>query len=147
MSDRIFAVLWLAFTAALAYLAMQFEVPFSYEPVGPKAYPIMLAVLMAFCAVCLLVKPDRKAVWPSGVLLRRVVVMIVAIFAYAFLFEWLGFIVATALLTIALGRLFGGTWGKCAAGGAVMGVALYFAFDRLLDVTLPLGTLFKSAGA
>jgi putative tricarboxylic transport membrane protein len=147
MSDRIFAVVWLAVVAGLAYLATRFEVTFTYEPMGPKAYPLMLAGLMALCALYLIVKPDAEASWLRGALLKRTGVMVAALFLYAFLFEWLGFIAATALLVTALGRLFGGTWTQCAAGGLVMGVALFFAFDKLLDVTLPLGSLITSLQA
>ena len=41
-----------------------------------------------------------------------------------------------------IGRFFGGTWGKLVIGGALLGVSLYLLFDRVLDVTLPLGTVF-----
>ncbi len=54
-------------------------------------------------------------------------------------FEWLGFPIATALLTMVIGMLFGATIPAAGISGAVLGILLWYAFDRLLDVTLPLG--------
>ena len=70
----------------------------------------------------------------------RIALMVLFCAGYAFLFQWLGFIVATALMTVAVGRLFGGGWGKCAIGGVVMSV-FFVLFDKVLDVVLPGGLL------
>lgn len=40
-----------------------------------------------------------------------------------------------------IGMLFGATIPAAGISGAVLGILLWYAFDRLLDVTLPLGTL------
>jgi putative tricarboxylic transport membrane protein len=61
--------------------------------------------------------------------------------AYAFLFQWLGFVIATTLMTIFVGRLFGGGWVKCAIGGAIMSILFFLLFDKVLDVVLPTGLL------
>ncbi|SPU48670.1 Tripartite tricarboxylate transporter TctB family [Bordetella trematum] len=61
--------------------------------------------------------------------------------AYAFLFQWLGFIIATVLMTMAVGRLFGGSWTKMLIGGVVMGLLFFLLFDKALDVVLPTGLL------
>lgn len=145
MSDRLFAVLWIAFCAAVAWMAWQIEAPFSYEPIGPRAYPLLLAGAMAAAAAWILVKPDRDPDWPRGAGRVKAVLLVVAFIAYAFLFEWLGFPLATALVTVAVGRLFDGGWKVVVAGGVGLGAGLWYFFDRLLDVTLPLGRLFTGA--
>ncbi|KUC94149.1 membrane protein, partial [Salmonella enterica subsp. enterica serovar Schwarzengrund] len=43
------------------------------------------------------------------------------------------------LLTMVIGMLFGATIPAAGISGAVLGILLWYAFDRLLDVTLPLG--------
>ena len=50
-----------------------------------------------------------------------------------------GLPLATALLTFSIGLLFQASLPAAAISGVVMGAALYYAFDQLLDVTLPLG--------
>ena len=54
-------------------------------------------------------------------------------------FEWLGFPVATAILTMVIGILFNASLPAAGISGVVMGIFLWYAFDRLLDVTLPPG--------
>ena len=145
MSDRIFAVIWLAFCAGVAWLAWKIDAPFSYEPIGPRAFPLLLAGAMAFSAAWLFIRPDREPDWPLGTLRGKVFVLFVAFVAYAVLFEWLGFPVATTLMTIAIGRMFDGGWKAVTGGGIALGVGLWFFFDKLLDVTLPLGRLWAGA--
>lgn len=143
MSDRIFAGAWLAATAVIAWITWQIEVPFSYEPIGPRAFPWMLCALMAACALRMLARPDAEPLWPRGPLLGKSATMLAAMVAYAFAFEWLGFPVATFAVCVAIGRVFGGSWSGCIASGIGIGLGFWFFFDRLLEVTLPLGTLWS----
>lgn len=141
MSDRIFAALWLAVVAGAAFVAWKIEVPFSYEPIGPRAFPWLLCALMAACAVRLLWRPDPEPEWPRGSLGLKSAALVAVLFAYAFFFEVLGFVVATAALGALLGRLFGGSWKASVVAGIAMGIGFWFFFDKALDVTLPAGLL------
>jgi len=145
VSDRIFSVVWLAFCAGVAWLAWQIDAPFSYEPIGPRAFPLLLAGAMALAAGWLVLKPDREPDWPRGTLRAKAFALFIAFLAYAMLFEWIGFPVATALMTVAVGRLFDGGWKAVAAGGIGLGIGVWYFFDKLLDVTLPLGRLWTGA--
>jgi putative tricarboxylic transport membrane protein len=71
----------------------------------------------------------------------RIALLVALVAGYALLFQWLGFVIATALMVIAVGRLFGGTWRNCVIGGVSMGVLFFLLFDKVLDVVLPLGIL------
>lgn len=145
MSDRVFAVLWLAFCAFIAWVGWKIEAPFSYEPIGPRAFPLLLTAGMAASAAWLLIRPDAAPDWPNRALLVKLAVLLGSFLAYAVVFEWLGFPLSTAIVTIVIGRLFGGGWLAVAIGGAGMGGGLWFFFDRILDVTLPLGRVFTGA--
>jgi putative tricarboxylic transport membrane protein len=142
MADRIFGIVTVALAALIALLAQNIDVPLSYEPVGPKAWPLVLAVLLAACGVLLTLRAiDAEAapVFPRGQLAGRVFAMSAVIGAYAVMFEPLGFALSTWLLTVALGRIFGGKWLQLVGAGGVLGIGLYYGFDRLLDVTLAPG--------
>jgi putative tricarboxylic transport membrane protein len=141
-SDRIFAVLLLVVLAGAAWVGWRIEETFSYEPIGPRAYPLLLCALMAACAVWLLIKPDPAAQLPRGPLRILVGLLLAALLAWSLLFAVLGFIASTALASAAIARLFGAAWVKCVAFGVVSSVALYLFFDKLLEVTLPVGRLF-----
>ncbi|HKI74932.1 MAG TPA: tripartite tricarboxylate transporter TctB family protein, partial [Pseudomonadales bacterium] len=118
------------------------HVPFAYEPVGPKAFPILLAVLMALCCGVLLAAPDRDTQWPHAAVLAKGALLIVVLLTYASLFEALGFPLATGLMVIALSRLFGASLKAGLISGVLVGVLGYIVFDRLLEVSLPLGRLW-----
>lgn len=141
MSDRVFALVWLALCAVAAGIGWQIEAAFSYEPIGPRAYPLLVIVLMALCAGCLACRRGDRADWPSAATLGRLSSLALLLLAYAAVFEWLGFPLASALLIVGIGRLFGGGWLACLLLGVISGIGLYYGFDRLLDVTLPAGRL------
>ena len=142
MSDRVFATLWLGVCATIAWQMWRLVVPFAYEPVGPKAFPLLLAGLMTICCVVLMFRPDHDIHWPEPALLRKGLMLIAILFAYGTLFEWLGFPLATTLMVLGVSRIFGASW----VGGAITGISVggvgYVLFDRLLEVSLPLGRLW-----
>jgi putative tricarboxylic transport membrane protein len=142
MYVRVFAAAWLLVCAGLSLVAWGFEAPFAYDPVGPRAYPLLLLFLMACGSLWLLCKPHGEPTppfdWPMA---RRAALCVLAILAYALLFEPLGFVITTALATFALGLLFNGRVLPSLISAVLMGVLLYVLFDLLLDVPLPLGVL------
>ncbi|MEK0361893.1 tripartite tricarboxylate transporter TctB family protein [Pseudomonas sp. CBC3] len=142
MYVRVFAAAWLLACAGLALLAWSFEAPFAYDPVGPRAYPLLLLFLMGCGALWLLCKPHAEPTPPfDWMMARRALFCVLVLLGYALLFETLGFVITTALATFALGLLFNGRLWPCLISGVLMGVLLYGLFDLLLDVPLPLGVL------
>jgi len=141
VSDRVFAAVWLLFCAGMVWVGWAIQAPFSYEPIGPRAFPLLLAAGMALSAAWILFRPDPEPNWPAGSLRGKTALLVGAFLGYALVFELLGFPISTALVTIVVGRLFGGSWVGVSVGGIAMGAGLWLLFDRLLEVTLPLGRL------
>ncbi|EKM0667609.1 tripartite tricarboxylate transporter TctB family protein [Cronobacter turicensis] len=139
MSDRIFAGIWIVLCIGGLFVAWQIHSEYAYEPVGPRPFPMGIIALMLLCAVLLLLRQPDVVTWPHHAVLQRLVVMVIVLLLYAWGFEWLGFPLATALLTAVIGMLFGAQLPAALVSGVVMGGVLWYAFDRLLDVTLPLG--------
>ncbi|MBS7661544.1 tripartite tricarboxylate transporter TctB family protein [Pseudomonas lalucatii] len=139
MYVRLFSAVWLLLCAGLAVLAWGFQAPFSYDPVGPRAYPLLLLGLMAAGSLWLLFKPGATQLRLHLPSVKRTLLCVLALLAYALLFEALGFVLSTALATFALGLLFTGRLLPCAISGLLMGVLLFGLFDLVLDVPLPLG--------
>ncbi len=128
---------------ALLIYACNFDAPISYDPVGPKSFPILLMALITISAIYLTVRPaimfePVELGWNKH-LLGSLVLCTLALTLYAVLFEWLGFIVATLFMTIAVGKLFHGKTIPTLITGIVLSVSTYYLFDRVLDVPLPLG--------
>ncbi len=139
MYVRLFAASWLLFCAVLAVIAWGFQAPFAYDPVGPRAYPLLLLSLMAAGSLWLLLKPGLLEQTLNTRAALRATLCVLTLLAYALLFETLGFVISTALAAFALGLLFTGRLLPCAISAVLMGVLLYVLFDYLLDVPLPLG--------
>ena len=140
MSDRIFAAVWLVLCIVGMVFAWQIQSEYSYEPVGPRPFPLLLLGLMAICAVMMLLRKPDSVQWPVASTLKKLLALCVMLIVYGWLFERLGFALCTTLLTFGIGMLFGARWWAAALSGAVMGISLFYAFDHLLDVTLPFGS-------
>lgn len=143
MSDRILGAVCVVAAAAMAWSAQSYVAPVSYEPVGPRSFPLLLAGLISLAGAWLVVRPsggNAPNTFSRANLLRSGICAL-AVAGYALLFQVLGFIVATALMTVPVGMVFGGTWKRSLLCGVVMGITLFFLFDRVLDVVLPTGLL------
>ncbi|MDR0219623.1 MAG: tripartite tricarboxylate transporter TctB family protein [Enterobacteriaceae bacterium] len=143
MSDRIFAAIWLVLCGIGLIIGWGIHSEYSYEPLGPRPFPIAIILLMTFCALLLLFRKPEHIHWPEPKVLRRLLLLVISLIFYAGTFEWLGFPLATTLLVISIALLFNATLPAAIISGVILGISLFFAFDRLLDVTLPIGSLFK----
>jgi len=141
LSDRLLGVMALLFSAFLAWYGVGLEAAFSYEPVGPRAFPLLLSVLIGGCGLVLTWKGGNPVEPNSPGVNIRILMMVAILAFYAAAFVWLGFILSTAIMGFMIGRLFGGSWLKSALGSASMSVCFYILFDQLLDVVLPAGLL------
>ncbi|MGE8571054.1 MAG: tripartite tricarboxylate transporter TctB family protein [Acinetobacter amyesii] len=144
-SERILTAIIAVCGFFLLIYAYNFEAPISYDPVGPKAFPILLMGLITVSAIYLTVRPAMmfepvELGWNKH-LIGKLVLCTLALSLYALCFEWLGFIVATLLMTIAVGKLFNGKTVPVVITGLVLSMSTYYLFDRVLDVPLPLGFL------
>ena len=141
MNDRVAGVAGLVLAAFLAVFGWGLEAPFAYEPVGPRAFPLGLSLVIALCSAWLVYQGGGAAEPnPAGANLR-ISLMVGMIAVYAFLFVWLGFVIANAVMVTFVGRLFGGSWVKSVVSGVVMSLLFFLLFDKLLDVVLPTGLL------
>lgn len=139
MSEKILGGVLLFISLAGIWLARSFEAPFSYEPVGPRAFPMLILALLGISAITLMLEKKSAVTWAAPATLQRIGALFLIVLAYAWLFDKLGFIVATTLMVVPVARFFGASWKQGALGGVGLGVGLFILFDRLLDVALPTG--------
>lgn len=150
MADRMLGLVCLILSLGMAWMARGYEAPIAYEPVGPAAFPLLLAAMMGALSLWLMLRPgarrttadtphEASGLW--GPASPKVLKLAAVMAAYAAVFQWLGFVLATAAMTVGVSRIFGGTWRQSVVTGAGLGVALFLIFDRLFDVILPAGWL------
>ena len=146
MSDRVLGAVCVVASAAMAWAAQDYAAAISYEPVGPRAFPLLLASGLGLSGLWLVLKPSAGAEAFRGVPWGPTALCAAAVLVYALLFQWLGFPLATALMAVPVGMAFGGSWKQALAGGTALGLVLYLLFDKALDVVLPAGPLATLLG-
>ena len=146
LAQRVFASALLLVCAGLAAMAWPYQAAFSYEPVGPRAFPLLMLALMGLGLAYMNFRPspvvhseddpklDRET-------LTKIGLCIVLLLIFAGTFEPLGFILSSILVGIPLARLYGGRWLPSSVIISLVSVGLYLLFDKAMDVPLPLGLL------
>ncbi|WP_046784940.1 tripartite tricarboxylate transporter TctB family protein [Pseudomonas putida] len=144
--QRIFALALLALCAVLAVMAWPYQAAFSYEPVGPRAYSLLMLGLMSLGLLYLAIRPtpivhkdDEPAL--DRATLTKIAACVGLLLLFASTFEALGFILSAILVGIPMARLYGGRWLRSTLVVVGMSLFLYWLFDRVMDVPLPLGLL------
>ncbi|MGI1169079.1 tripartite tricarboxylate transporter TctB family protein [Pseudomonas aeruginosa] len=149
--QRLFAGLWLLACVGLAVAGWRYQAPFSYEPVGPRAYPLLCLALMGAGLgggggggaprgpTPIRHAEDEQPL--GGAVLLKVLACIALLLVFAGLFETLGFILSAALVGSCMAILYGARPIPAVVTASLLGIGLYWLFDRALDVPLPLGVL------
>jgi putative tricarboxylic transport membrane protein len=144
MSDRLSALVLLSVGLWYGALALQIRNSFFSDPLGSKAFPIFVAILLiALSAIALLRTPRERVVWPPRASFAPLVVSLALFVAYAYALPYLGFFAANTLVFAGLGLVFGARLWKAAVAGVVASLALYVLFAVALDLYLPVGRLFE----
>lgn len=144
LSTRIFAVALFVICCIGVYLCRDLTPPVSYEPLGPRPFPLGALILIAFCCVLLFFFGDKTEVyWGDSKLWRKNILLTLIFVVYFVLFEKVGFSIATAIFTFFVALIFGGRIKFALPFAIILGVSLYYAFDRWFEVTLPLGYIFN----
>lgn len=144
--QRIFAAALLLACLGLALMAWPYQAAFSYEPVGPRAFPLLMLGLMGLGLTYLILRPtpiqhsDEEPPLDRPTLVK-IGVCVALLLVFAGTFESLGFILASMLVGIPMARLYGGRWLPGVLIITLMSIGLYLLFDKLMDVPLPLGLL------
>lgn len=138
-ADRLLGIVLIGLAAFIAVQALRLHVPFSYDPVGPKAFPLGLAILLAVLSLVLVFKPGDNDEWPQQALFLKLLMVLGILLLYALLFTQLGFIVTSLVTVTVLARIFAATWPKALVTGVSMALGSYFLFTQGLGISLPPG--------
>lgn len=135
-SDRIFGLVVVLGALAFFAGALQIQISFLSDPLGPRVFPILIAGVTLICGVVMLLKPDAEPEWPG---LRNWIgmgVALVVLIAYAYALAPLGFIVPTALAAGVISYQISPRAGRAALTGACLSVGLFFTFKYGLGLGL-----------
>lgn len=145
MSDRIVGIGLFILAVAYGLQARGFETAIITDPLGPSAFPLLLAVALGVASLYLIVRPEAGPQWPRRWVLMHLAIAVVVLIGYAFVLVPIGFIAATFLVLTLLAVQLGSRIAPSALMGILASVGLYVIFDRLLGLPLPAGTLLFGA--
>jgi putative tricarboxylic transport membrane protein len=139
-SGRIAAAILIAFAAILAIATSQIEYAFSSDPLGPQAFPYILAAALALCGLWYFLNPGTSSPWPEMAVLRSALVLIAVTAISVGLMDKIGFLPAAFLMSACAAYLFGAAPLMAIAIGLAQAVFWFALFKYALGTYLPAGS-------
>ena len=134
--DRAAGALVLLLSAAYWWEAGRLEGGFG-DPLGPAAFPRLIAVPTAALALFLILRPDPDALWWHGRQTAAQLAALASLLAVPLLVEPLGFPITATLAGGALAVVLGAGPLAALLTGLAVGVGLFVVFDSVLGLPLP----------
>jgi putative tricarboxylic transport membrane protein len=141
-SDRVAGALLIVMALLIGLESRTFIVGFVTDPLGPKAFPLVSALLLLVGGVVLQIRPGAESGLAPPKQLLRVAAATICLFSYALLLGFLGFFTTTLLVATVFALLLGGRPLPSIISAAGVSALLYAVFSYLLGIALPLGSLF-----
>ena len=139
MSDRIFASICIALAVLMGWGATIIEESFIQDPLGPKAFPLVIALVLAACGVAMFLRPEEDPVWPHRRKQIQLLWTIGAMILYVQFLPVVGFLVATAIGAGFLSWQLGASVKQACWGGFGISVSIYVVFKLVLGLSLARG--------
>jgi putative tricarboxylic transport membrane protein len=139
MSERLLGGVCLALAAFFVWGAFQIETGFIVDPLGPKAFPIIIAGVLAVSGLYPLVRPDPEPDWPTGGRMLEVVFGVGVLIAYTYMLPELGFVASSAAAAALLSWRLGAGPLPAAIAGIAISFLMYAIFHLILGLSLARG--------
>lgn len=137
--DRISGLILLLIGVGAIWHGYGLQVAFAADPIGPKAAPIIVGLVLTLCGANILLRPQAVK-WEGGDC-GRVISVAVASLIYPLLLEPLGFVPATAILGFIVAKTLKGGTVQSVIGSIVMASVILLLIDVGLGLGLPRGPL------
>ena len=139
MSDRIFGGLMVALAAFFIWAAFQIQLSFITDPLGPRAFPIAIGVVLGLCGLVLVLRPDPEPDWPAMSRILEIGAAALVFLAYGQLLPELGFLICTFVAGGYLSWRLGSRPVEAIVAGLVISLGIYTVFHLILGLSLARG--------
>lgn len=140
LSDRLLGLVCLVLAVWYTIEARTFEgTGFGSGPVGPKTLPTGLGVLFGLVSLYLVLRPDPSPRWPTRRATWQIAAVLVSSYLYGQLLQPVGFIVASAAISMVMGLMFRAPVRWLVPLSFLFPIVLAFVFNNLLELRLPAG--------
>lgn len=139
MSDRIFGAVGLVLAIFYAWATLQIQESFLSDMVGPKAFPLIVASILALSSLVIILRPDAEPQWPALGRIVEIGAAVVVMALYAEFLPDLGFVFATALASAYLSWRLGSPVLQSLLIGVGIAISIYVVFHLLFGLSLARG--------
>lgn len=135
-SDRIFGLV--VFFVALGYIASatQIQTSFLSDPVGPKAFPMLIGAVAGISSLVLIFRPDPDPNWPGIRTFGGILVAVIVLVVYAYMLKPMGFIIPTIFAAGILSYQISPRAIPAAITGVGLSIGLFLLFKFALGLGL-----------
>ncbi|MBO6900383.1 MAG: tripartite tricarboxylate transporter TctB family protein [Rhizobiaceae bacterium] len=139
MSDRILGAC--AFLLGVLYIwqATVIEESFLSDPVGPKAFPIIIGTVILLSSAYFIWRPDTEPEWPAFGRLAEIGFAVAVMVGYTMALPEAGFVVSTAIAAAFLTWRLGAHAVAAVVAGIVTSLGIYVSFHLVLGLSLARG--------
>ena len=141
MSDRIFGLFGLALAVFYLWAASIIPDSFMVDVIGPRAFPYIIGIVLAICAIYFLLRPDAEPDWPILANLIEILFATAVMFLYAWSLSKVGFAIATVFATAYLSWRLGTRPLNALITGVATSAGIYVVFRLILGLSLAKGPL------
>ncbi|CBG40342.1 tripartite tricarboxylate transporter TctB family protein [Helicobacter mustelae] len=143
-SIRIFSLFLFALCLFLLYQGFGIETKITYEPLGPRAFPIGALFLILLVLLLLFFFAQKTEVKWKQQSLIKIALFLLVFFLYCFLFEILGFVLSSILFLFLSALIFGARWGRALIFAVICASVSFVLFDAFMQISLPRGIFFEN---
>ena len=136
MSDRLTGLITILVALAFFVSATQLETPFFADPLGPKAFPMMISSVGLISGMVLILQPEKEPNWPRIDTIWRLLLATFILIFYAYALKPLGFLTSTAIVAGALSYQIRQLPLQAALIGFGLSMGLFLIFKFALGLSL-----------
>ncbi|MCG6858618.1 MAG: tripartite tricarboxylate transporter TctB family protein [Salaquimonas sp.] len=139
MSDRLLGGACLALAAFYIFYAMQTQIGFMSDPMGPRAFPVVIGIVLALAGIYPILRPDPEPNWPALGKLLEIIFAVAVMIAYTYALPEFGFTISTAFAAGLLSWRLGAHPAGAAIAGVTIAVGIFVIFRLVLKLSLAVG--------
>lgn len=144
-SDKITGIFWLIFGLLISQQSYRLNLGGFHRP-GSGLFPFLIGLFIAVASSVLLIQSwlsksvEKEEKEMKNVPLLRLFLCLISLYAYAVMFEWLGYVPSTFLLILCLLKIAERRgWVTVVITAFLISVTSYLFFETILHAALPRG--------
>lgn len=136
ISDRVFGAVVILGAFIYGMSALNIAKPFFSDPLGPRSFPIGVAIVAAICGLVMVLSPDEEPEWPELRALGAIAISTALLVAYSYALKPMGFLVPTAIASTVISYQIAPNLSRATIFGVGISVGLFALFRWGLGLSL-----------